>query len=111
MGTIFEAKGLRSEYSDLLGNKTYACPCHLQVSQRSDKNEEAIMSTAFYQRLRARNSKVNRQVWPEFEVFRDFMAFLVTCKFDDHPIKNVGAIVSSIISLQKNYDTQEQVIP
>ena len=40
MGKIFDAKGLRSEYSDLPETQTrvsiYACPCYLQVSQRSD---------------------------------------------------------------------------
>ena len=42
-----------------------------------------------------RHSEVNRQMCQEFELFQDFMAVLVTCKFDDDPIKNEGAIVST----------------
>ena len=36
-------------------------------------------------------------MWPEFELVRDFMAVLVTCKFDDDPIKNEDVIVSTNI--------------
>ena len=41
---------------------------------------------------RASNSKVNIPVWPKFELRRDFMPVLVTCKFDEDPIKIEGTI-------------------
>ena len=44
------------------------------------------------------NSKVNRQLWPEFEFVREFKAVLVICKFDDDQIENEGAIVSTTCS-------------
>ena len=34
------------------------------------------------------NSTVNSPIWPKIEIIRDFMAVLVTCKFDEAPIKN-----------------------
>ena len=48
------------------------------------KTEGDIVSTTFFQRSRAGNSKVNGQIWLEFEFMRDFMAVLETCKFDDN---------------------------
>ena len=36
---------------------------------------------------RVGNSKVNGQIWPEFEI-KDFTPVLVICKFDDDPIKD-----------------------
>ena len=50
---------------------------------------------------RAHSFEVNRRMWAEFILVRDFMAVLcvlVTCKFDDDPIKKEGAIVSSTFS-------------
>ena len=41
---------------------------------------------------RASNSEKNILIWPEFEHIRDFMAVLVTCKFEDDSIKSEGAI-------------------
>ena len=37
---------------------------------------------------RASNSEVNSLTWPKFELFRDFMAALVTCKYEEYPMKN-----------------------
>ena len=52
---------------------------------------------------RASNSEVNGPIWPEIELVRDFMAVLVTCKYDEDPIRNEVAILrttfSPIISL------------
>ena len=48
---------------------------------------------------RAGNSEVNRQMWPEFELIRDFMPVLVICKFDDDWIKNEVVIMSITFSL------------
>ena len=37
----------------------------------------------FFHRSRARNSKMTGQIWPKFELVRDFMPVLVICKFDE----------------------------
>ena len=36
----------------------------------------------FFHHSRARNSKIIDQIWPYFELVRDFMPVFVTCKFD-----------------------------
>ena len=38
-------------------------------------------------RSRASNSKENIPIWPEIKLLRDFIAVLVTCKFEKLPIK------------------------
>ena len=35
---------------------------------------------------------LNHLIWPKFEFIQDFMPILVTCKFDENPIKNDEAI-------------------
>ena len=39
--------------------------------------------------------KLKSRIWPEFELVWDFMPVLLICNFDEDPIKNEGAIVSS----------------
>ena len=46
----------------------------------------------FFRHSRACNSKANIPIWPKFELRRDFMPVLVTCKFDEVPIKIEGSI-------------------
>ena len=41
-----------------------------------------------FRHSRANDSKVNSPIWPEFQLMQDFMAVLVTCKFEDDPIKS-----------------------
>ena len=48
-----------------------------------------------WRRYHIHNSKVNRHMWPEFELVRDIIAVPVICKFDDDPVKYEGAIVST----------------
>ena len=45
----------------------------------------------FYRRSRAANSAVLGPIWPNFELVRDVMDVLVTCKYEKDPIKNEGA--------------------
>ena len=40
---------------------------------------------------RAANSAVLGRIWPKFELVRDIMVVLVTCKYEEDPIKNEGA--------------------
>ena len=47
----------------------------------------------FSRRSRAANSAFLRPIWPNFELVRDVMDVLVTCKYEEDPIKNEGARV------------------
>ena len=82
------------------------------------KNERARVVTTFshykhmgcFQISRAANSAVFSPIWPNFELFRDFMVILVTCKNEKDPIKNEGARV--FITLYINFlDAQGQITP
>ena len=37
-------------------------------------------------------------IWPNFELVRDVMDVLVTCKYEEDPIKNEGARVDTTFS-------------
>ena len=41
----------------------------------------------------AANSAFLGPIWPNFEIVRDVMDVLVTCKYEEDPIKNEGARV------------------
>ena len=47
----------------------------------------------FFRRSRAANSAVLGRIWPKFELVRDIIDVLVTCKYEEDPIKNEGARV------------------
>ena len=47
----------------------------------------------FSKSSRAAYSKVLGPIWPNFELVRDVMDVLVTCKYEEDPIKNCGARV------------------
>ena len=42
----------------------------------------------FFRHSRAANSAVLGRIWPKFELMRDIMVVLVTCKYEEDPIKN-----------------------
>ena len=44
------------------------------------------------------NSAVLGPIWPNFELVRDVMDVLVTCKYEEDPIKNEGARVFTTLS-------------
>ena len=52
----------------------------------------------FSRRSRAANSAVLGPIWPIFELVRDVMDVLVTCKYEEDPIKNEGARVDTTFS-------------
>ena len=63
----------------------------------SIKNERASMETPFshynymgifFRRSSAANSVVSGPIWPKFELVRDFVHVLVTCKYKKDQIKN-----------------------
>ena len=47
----------------------------------------------FFRRSRAANSVVLSRIWPKFELVRDIIDVLVTCKYEKDPIKNEGTRV------------------
>ena len=47
----------------------------------------------FSRRSRAANSAVLGPIWPNFKLVQDVMDVLVTCKYEEDPIKNEGARV------------------
>ena len=53
-------------------------------------------------------------IWPNFELVRDVMDVLVTCKYEEYPIKNEGArVVTTLyinISDAKGQITQESAV-
>ena len=58
------------------------------------KNEGArVLTRCFFRRSRAANSEVSSGILPKFELIQAFIVVLVTCKNEEDPIKNEGAIV------------------
>ena len=47
----------------------------------------------FFRRSRAANSAVLDRIWLKFKLVQDIMDVLVTCKYEEDPIKNEGARV------------------
>ena len=66
-------------------------------------------------RSRAGNSTISDGIWPVFEIIRDIMVVIVTCKNEKDPFKNVGARVltkySPIIILLELYVAMETRVP
>ena len=52
----------------------------------------------FSRRSRAANSAVLGPTWPNFELVRDVIGVLVTCKYEEDPIKNEGTRVLTTFS-------------
>ena len=48
-------------------------------------------------RSRVSNTKTSSPIWPEIELHRDFTTVLVTSKFEENPITNEGATVSTTV--------------
>ena len=62
------------------------------------KNEGARVLTRlydvfFFRRSRANNSEVSGRILSKLELIQAFIVVLVTCKNEEHPIKNEGARV------------------
>ena len=70
---------------------TIARPNHPQLSLLP------FFFVCYRRRLFIRSNLISsRWIWLEFKLIQYFMPVLVTCKFDDDPIKNTGAIVSKV---------------
>ena len=62
----------------------------------------------FSRRSRAANSAVLGPIWPNFELVRDVMNVLVTCQYEEEPIKNRGARVFTTLYINFS-DAQGQI--
>ena len=62
----------------------------------------------FFRRPRAANSAVLGPIWPNFELVRDVMDVLITCKYEEDPIKNIGARVFTTLYVNFS-DAQGQI--
>ena len=64
--------------------------------------------------LRAANSTVLGPIWPNFKLVRDVMDVLVTCKYEEYPIKNEGTRVVTTLYINildaKGQITQESAV-
>ena len=87
------------------------------------KNEGARVFTRFLslyvygdfsRRPRAANSAVFYLIWPNFELVRDVMIVLITCKYEEDPIRNRGARVVTTLYINildaKGQITQESLV-
>ena len=62
----------------------------------------------FARRSRAANSTVLGSIWPNFEIVRDVMNVLITCQYEEDPIKNRGARVFTTLNISF-FDAQGQI--
>ena len=63
-----------------------------------------------FQTLRAANSAVRGQIWSKFELMRDIVVILVTCKNKEDPLKNKNARVATTQNMDFS-NTQGQITP
>ena len=65
-------------------------------------------SMGIFPHPRAANSSVLGPIWPNFELVRDVINVLITCKYEEDPIKNEGARV--VTTLYVNFlDAKGQI--
>ena len=89
--------------------------CKNEVDQI--KNEGARVLTRFLpvkvygdfsRRSRAANSAVLGPIWPNFELVRDVIDVLITCKYEEDPIKNESARLLTTLYINFS-DAQRQI--
>ena len=90
----------------------FSIPARMKKIQLKMKALECSQDFSHYvdfsRRSRAANSAVLGPIWPNFKLIRDVMDVLVTCKYEEDPIKNEGARV--ITTLYSNFsDAQGQI--
>ena len=74
-------------------------PARMRMIKSKMKELECSQDFSHYKSMgifpdaRAANSAVLGPIWPNFELVRDVMDVLVTCKYEEDPIKNEGARV------------------
>ena len=65
----------------------------------------------FFRRSRAANSAVLGQIWLKFKLVPDIIDVLVTCKYEEVPIKNEGSRVLTRLYDVFFSDAQGQLTP
>ena len=68
-------------------------PARMEVIHTKMKELECSQDFSHYKSMGAANSAVLGPIWPNFELVRDVMNVLLTCKYEEDPIKNEGARV------------------
>ena len=63
-----------------------------------------------FKHKRAANSAVRGRIWPKFELIRDIVVILVTCKNEEDPLKNKDARVAKTQNIDFS-NTQGQLTP
>ena len=83
-----------------LNSSKLSCMSSLSARMRMiySKMKELECSQDFSRRSRAANSAVLDPIWPNFELVQDVINVLVTCKYEEDPIKNEGARVDITFS-------------
>ena len=81
----------------------------MQVLESSQHFSHYKSMEIFSRRSRAANSTVLGPIWPNFELVRDVMDVLVTCKYEEYPIKNEGARVVTTLNINI-LDAKGQII-
>ena len=64
----------------------------------------------FFIRSRAANSAVHGRTWLNFELIRDFVVVIITCKNEEDQIENEGARVLTTIYINV-LEAQEHLTP
>ena len=74
-------------------------PARMRMIDSKMKELECSQDYSHYKSMgRAANSAVLGPIWPNFELVRDVMDVLVTCKYEEDLIKNEGARVDTTFS-------------
>ena len=73
-------------------------PARMRMIESKMKELVCSQDGDLSRRSRAANSAVLGAIWPNFELVRDVMDVLVTCKYEEDPIKNEGARVDTTFS-------------
>ena len=91
------------ELIQALINVLITCKYEKDPIKNSGENVMTSFSTLsvygiFFIRSRAAYSAVLGPIWPNFELLRDVIDVLVTCKYEEDPIKNEGDRVLTTFS-------------
>ena len=73
-----------------------------QIKNNREKVDTSYVYWKFNSPIRAHDSEVTDSIQPEFKLVWDFMAVLVTSKFDEDPIKNEQASLKTPFSHYKS---------
>ena len=97
-----------NQWSHLAEFRLIQAPIHVLITCKYEKDPiknsgENVMTSfsplkvygIFFIRSRAANSAVLGPIWPNFELVRDVIDVLITCKYEEDLIKNEGARVGT----------------